>query len=225
MNKGGWFTSILGFIILVIVLVLLAVPYYLVIRFSASGVYITEISKFFIPWSIILFLLLVFNEQIKSVILSIGDLIRRIKKGGIGPVTLDTSQEAGGVHLTKEQVDQFRSSVGKMEHEKNEAVRALRYYFHRTLYLTIYRSQIELLQFLIAANAPVEQKRLKVFYEAAITRNPALKQYSFERYIGYLRDNFLILINAEGKISITPTGKDFVDELVKNNIPIESFPN
>ena len=94
MNRSNWFTNILGFIILVIVLILLAGPYALVIYFPTSGAYIAEISKFFIPWSIILFLLLIFNEQIKGVILNIGDLIRKTKKGGIGPVTWDIGKKA-----------------------------------------------------------------------------------------------------------------------------------
>lgn len=225
MNQINWFVNVSGFFILILMVALLALPYFLVIYFPESGSYISEIAKSVTPWSVILLLVLVFHEQIKSVVVSIGALIQRTKRGELGPLKFDSQQSPESSQLSQEQVDLFRESISKMEQEKNQAVQALKFYFHRTLYLTIYRSQIELLQFLVNAKSPVDQGQLKIFYEVAIARNPSLKNYPFERYVGYLRENFLTMVHPDGKISITPAGEDFIHTLGRDNVSLEVFSN
>ena len=106
MNWKQTLINVLGIVLLLLIISALCLPYYLVIKFAIVATYITEIAKVNIPWIVILILILVFNEQIKSVIFNIGDLVKRTRKGAFGPITVDTQQDTQGkpADLTNEQL-------------------------------------------------------------------------------------------------------------------------
>jgi len=150
-SKKEALVNILGFIVLFILIAILAIPFYLIIRFPNSAEHFVTFSKIFIPWIIIFFLLLVFNEGIKLIFSNFASLIKRIRKGGIGPVTYEISQDEnipGKGAMAKEEVD-------SMIKEKDETIK---FWFYKTITLTIYRSQIELLQYLSNAKWAMPHK-------------------------------------------------------------------
>ncbi|MDP2653102.1 MAG: hypothetical protein Q8Q08_03620 [Candidatus Omnitrophota bacterium] len=223
--KQQWLVNLLGFFVLLILIVVLAAPYLLVIYFPDSGADVAEVSKVIIPWMVIMFLILIFNTELKWVITNFGDFIKRTKKVGIGSSTIDTQQDTEGLHLTKEQAEQMRIEFGKIQQEKDTILQGLTFYFHKFLYLTVYRSQVEMLQFLANSAAPIHKDQLKVFYEAGIARNQSLKQYPYERYLAYLKDNFLITIHqGNGNVEITPAGRGFLQAITNERVPVETFP-
>jgi hypothetical protein len=92
------------------------------------------------------------------------------------------------------------------------------------VYDSIFGSQIRFLQRL--NHTSVESKTsLKLYYDNAVKNYPeAYKTYTYDRYLKYLSNNGLIIMNENDQnIQITFFGKDFLRYLLETNLSLEKL--
>ena len=93
------------------------------------------------------------------------------------------------------------------------AISQLSFAFMRIDFL-IYKGQLKILEFLNSHPTTPKQMARDMYNEAVVSYPEVLKDYPFEKYLGFLKTNNLILENEE-TLSITLFGVDFLAFLVR----------
>jgi len=124
--------------------------------------------------------------------------------------------------LTRELEDGIKDELGKKKLLGAEGIPVLiRYlaamsitYVFSEVYRLIWGSQLNLLDYLNSHNGqPAES--LRSFYNLGATLYPEYyKEYSFEQWLGFLKDQLLIR-EDRGLISITVRGREFLTHLAR----------
>lgn len=93
----------------------------------------------------------------------------------------------------------------------------------RTLYSTIYGSQLKILQKLNSSNSETKES-LKVYYEEARSTSPnSYKKYPYDQYLEFLTINNLIEITPDGKITIKSIGRDLLMYIHQSQFPFDKI--
>jgi hypothetical protein len=91
--------------------------------------------------------------------------------------------------------------------------RGLPGYIYDVLWAYIFKSQISALCSLVATG-PVLPKDMKHFYDTAAMEYPDMyANYSFDRWLEFMRSNLVILWHPDGRIGSTQRGRDFLKYL------------
>ena len=92
------------------------------------------------------------------------------------------------------------------------------------IYDSIYGSQIRFFQRLNHTSVETKES-LKLYYENATKNYPdAYKNYPYERYLGYLKANGLILFeDNDENVEISQLGKDFLRYILEANLSVEKM--
>ena len=126
--------------------------------------------------------------------------------------------------LIREIENDFRQRLEGMP--DSEKIKALSRLFAASLwgcmamntYQLIFGGQIASLEFL-NSNGQSPRESLRPFYNAAASQHPNFYQtYSYDQWIGFLESQVLIR-NDAGLISITVRGQEFLQHLVRDNLP------
>jgi hypothetical protein len=89
-----------------------------------------------------------------------------------------------------------------------------------TIWWTIYGSQVKALQKMNAV--PLTREELRAYYSAAAQEYPKVYQnYDFDKWVGYLRAQVLIL-EQNDRVAITKRGREFLKYLVHFARPVDT---
>lgn len=218
---------VISLFVALVVLGVMAAPFYLLIRFGDAANEIVLLSKSAIPWLTIILLCLLFRNDLQFMLRAFSQLIPRLKSGKAGPFEGqfgDQQSEVGGLNLSAEQVQQMKGYIQTAEREKATQQTWLRFYFYKCVGLQIFRSQVELLIALSQAPDGDAWESLRRFHQLAISRNPSLSGYPFEQYMQFLESNFLITV-SNSRVQISDVGRDFLQFLQENRVSVEHFFN
>jgi len=214
---------VLGFIVVVMILSVVIMPYYLVIWYIDSSKEITEISKTAIPWLIALLIVSIFNIEIKNIFTSLSEILKKPIEAGIGTSTFKLNQGTGAILTGGGDIEEYKKMINEIQSQKQNTEKFAIDYYVRYIYSTIYRSQIEYLQNLKNSKDPTMKDLALLYYNQALQRNPKMYEYMFEDYFNYLLSNMLITKDSNNKVIISALGLIFLAELEKNKIPLEKF--
>ncbi len=93
-------------------------------------------------------------------------------------------------------------------------------YVFDTIWYTIYASQIKALQTLNAK--PLKREEVRPFYSDAVASSPSTyKNYSFDQWIGFLREQGLITEQVD-MVGITQRGREFLKYLIHQGRPMHT---
>ena len=217
------FKTILRFSVIVLIVLLLTAPYSLVICFPAVAQYITEISKTAIPWVIILLLLLIFNQGVKTLIDNLAGMISRIRRISAVGTVADLEDQRGHVSLTPEQVNYLRAQVDLLNKQSKDNVNLALTYFLKFIGSTIYGTQYKLLND-IMHNTPKTIGEALKYYNSFVAKFPEGTKYEFNDWVNYLESNFLLQLDSTSqKYGITIAGKIFIEETKKAGVEESHF--
>lgn len=142
--------------------------------------------------------------------------------GGTAQLNIrEALQKAYNSVLQPEVETSFRNGLAAYPPNEREAVTmqllatGLISYMYDKTWWSIYKSQLLALQELNTRALRMED--LKVFYDEAAEQSPQpYANYSFEQWLGYMKNEVLVLDQPGNSIGITVRGKDFLKYLFHN---------
>lgn len=216
--------NMLGILVFVVILALITSPLWLVIRYPEGASHFTEISEIMIPWLCFTLLMLVFNESVKEISASISGAIGRLRKvSAAGATTEFDDHQKDVLSLTKDQTDKIAEYIQSISQQKDTESAWAWHFFIKYVAVTIYGSQIKLLQALKADGAKKVQELLP-FYNLLLSREPNATSNAFAEYVGYLTTNVLIQYDeSSDTYGITNNGERFLEHLATYGLGWETF--
>jgi len=216
--------NFLGFLVVLAVVLILASPLALVIKFPASAKHISTVASIMIPWLCIVLLVFVFNNGIKNLFTSIAGAIDRIKRVSGSGAEFEDRQQDEAPPLTQEQVDELSQYVQSLESEKTTQTNWAWHFFLRFVRATVYGTQVKLLQDLELSGA-MPPDELVQYYNMFLSRQPTSTGYKFKQYLEYLTSNLLVAYDAaQAAYHITDEGKHFLNAMKEGGLSWEDIP-
>jgi len=216
--------TIVGAIIFIIILIAILLPFIIIIKFPDVSEQTAEISKTYIPWIVILIILILFNQDFKNLFFSLTGAIDRLKSASLGSAKTEFSnpQESLG-SLSTDELNEFNKLPDAAKTKSSTEYQAFLIYFYRYILLSIYGSQIKLLRDL-SQSGEKTTKELEYYYNLFISREPKQKDYKFSSYIDYLYTNLLIKKKNDNLYEIDFLGTELIKKLDELKIPLDNFP-
>jgi hypothetical protein len=218
-------TIFFDFLLYILLICILGAPLILVILFPGQAAYVTDIGKTLIPWICLLILAAIYSDGMKGILSKIADAFGRLKTFSAGGATVELNpQELITSSVTSDQTKQLYSHIEELTEQKAGANNLASHFFIRYVAVTIYGTQFRFIEALEVATLPAANA--VSFYNQFVSIAPQGTDYPFNRWIGYLLDNFLVKFNpAENTYEITLAAKNFLNSARSAGLASHSFVN
>lgn len=204
MGRMSWSERVGRLIEILLVLALLAGPFWLLIQFPQAATQIAAMHATLVPWVIVLVVLLIFRTSLQAFLSGIAEALGRLRSIGAGSTRADFDQGSGSLPIGTES-------------GQNEAL----YWYLRYVAVTIYGSQVAALQ-AISSAGPMSRENLIQFYSQYLAKGGD-RSYVFESWLRYLVDSKLLTMGASGAFELTQGGQAFVAAAKSAGVTPDTF--
>jgi hypothetical protein len=203
--------TVLEFLVYALLISLLGAPFALIVIFPSQADEFTQVSETLIPWLVVLIISVIYVDGIRGFISKLATTLSRVTKLSAGGAAVELHSQDVSTNLTPEQADAIKASIQSIYSEKQGATDLASHFFLKYVGATVFGSQVRFLENL--DRAPLNPNQAISFYNEFLSTLSPDAEYSFELWVKYLTENFLIQFNSvSGDYEITQAGRNFVTQ-------------